>query len=82
MVKCNMRLYDCELADLIAFGKAYALIGDSVAEQVNELLDKGEDAEVSLFAIGVIEDRLLGYCRELDDAYKAWMKNQAKLSVG
>ena len=66
-------LYDIDVVELIDFAKSYASLGAAVQEQLDDLLDQQEDAEVNGNAVSMIQDRLGGMSAEVDEAVAAWL---------
>jgi hypothetical protein len=65
-------LYDSDVSELLDFAESYTSLGAAVQDQLRELLDSGEDAEVNSNAVQMIEDRLGGMNHEIDVAIEAW----------
>lgn len=65
-------LYKVDAASLITFAKAYASLGLAVQEQLDDLVEFQEDADINHNAFDVMERALRGMNRELDEAMDAW----------
>jgi hypothetical protein len=65
-------LYDLDAVELLDFAESYASLGAAVQDQLRDLLDSGEAAEVNPNAVQIIEDRLGGMNHEIDTALEAW----------
>jgi hypothetical protein len=71
-------LYETDSADLLDFAKRWASLGDSVAEQVAQVVDDARaaaglgsaDQEVNPNAIKLARERLQGLNEELDQAFE------------
>lgn len=61
-----------DVSDLLNFAKAYAKLGRAVQEQLEELLDQQEYAQVNPNAVDLIEEFLGGYSSDIDEAIAAW----------
>jgi hypothetical protein len=70
-------LYDADVSELLEFAKSYASLGIHVQEQLDDLLDRQEDAEVNTNAVQLIEDRLGGMNAEIDEVINTWMSGGA-----
>lgn len=65
-------LYKVDAASLITFAKAYASLGLAVQEQLDDLVEFQEGADINHNAFDVMERALRGMNRELDEAMDAW----------
>lgn len=65
-------LYNMDVSDLLDFAEAYRSLGVSVAEQLHDILDAGEDADVNPNTVALIRERLGGLNAEIDTALDAW----------
>lgn len=65
-------LYKADAASLVVFAKAYASLGAAVQEQLEDLLEFQEDADINHNAFDVMERTLRGMNREIDEAMDAW----------
>ena len=61
---------DWQINHYLAFARAYASLGDAVAEQVDYLLE-GDYDDVMDDALALIRQRLYGFLPELDQAIEA-----------
>jgi hypothetical protein len=65
-------LYDLDASELLEFAQSYVSLGAAVQEQLEELLDMQEDADINPNALQLIEDRLGGMNAEIDGAIQSW----------
>lgn len=65
-------LYKVDGASLIAFAKAYASLGVAVQEQLEDLVEFQESADINHNAFDLMERALRGMNREIDEAMDAW----------
>ena len=65
-------LYEVDAQDLLNFASDYVSLGTAVQEQLHDLLDNQEDAEINPNALSLIETKLGGTNQEIDYAIQAW----------
>ena len=66
-VRVSDEIYEADPSDMLEFANAYVKLGNSVQEQLDDLLN-GDYESVNPNAIKLIEEKLSGYNRILDDA--------------
>jgi len=66
-------LYDTDPGDLIEFAKAWAELGDAVAEQVADIVDNPATDEVNPAAIELAQRRIRGFNQGLDLAMDEYL---------
>lgn len=66
-------LYETDAGDLIEFAKAWAELGDAVAEQVADIVDNLTTDEVNPAAIDLARSRLQGLNQGLDLAMDEYL---------
>lgn len=65
-------LYNMDVSELLDFAAAYRSLGAAVAEQLHDLLDEGEDADLNPNAVQMIREKLGGLNLEIDEALEVW----------
>ncbi len=65
-------LQDLDATELLDFAEAYVSMGAAVQEQLRDLLDNQEDADINPNALDVIEQAIGGMNNEIDEAIEAW----------
>ena len=65
-------LWDLDASELLAFADAYNSLGEAMQEQLRELLDSQEDADINPNALDEIERTVGGFNSEIDEAVSAW----------
>jgi hypothetical protein len=64
--------YDADISSIIEFAQAFSGLGTAVQEQLVDILDNAEEADVNPNAVDLIEQRLGGMNASLDEALEAW----------
>lgn len=65
-------IHQIEANALIEFAKAYRGLGNAIAEQLDQLLEDGDNADVNSNAVDIIEERLGGFNDEIDSVIESW----------
>lgn len=76
------RFDDVDPSDLIEFAKAWQSMGDAVASQVEAILDDADSwEEQNPNALQLAQDRIGGFCNEIDQALEDALANFEKEST-
>ena len=70
----SFRFDDDDPIDLIDFAKAWFKLGMAIREQVEKVLDLGDDAPVNPNAINKAQAALEGFNKAIDDALESWLR--------
>lgn len=69
-------LYNVDASELLNFAKAYARLGGAVQEQLEDLMEFQEDADINPNAHDLMEQLLRGMNRQIDDALDVWYESR------
>ena len=72
--RVSQEVYTADPVDLLAFGDAYASLGDNIQEQVRNMIDLQDPYELTPDAHRYVEERLTGFNEMLDDLISTYTK--------